>query len=231
LVERGLVESRAAARRAIETGRVTVDGVIHPTPRTRVGEQDSVVVTGGYVGRGGEKLAAALTKWPYPVRGRRVLDAGASTGGFTQVLLDNGAAQVVALDVGRDQLHPSLRHHPKVAVHEGVNLRYVDPEDLGGPFDTLVVDLSFISLCTVADALARLASPGAQLLALAKPQFELERGALTKAGTVRLETDRLVAIEKVAACLEQAGFAVLDRMDCPTVGRHGNREVFLWCRR
>lgn len=231
LVARGLAESRGAARRAIETGRVKVEGVSRPTPSTKVDQQASVVVTGGYVGRGGEKLAGALARWPFPVINRRVLDAGASTGGFTQVLLENGASSVVTVDVGRGQLHPSLRHHPQVVVHEGVNLRYLGPAELGGTFDTVVVDLSFISLCTVAEALIRLTSPGADLLVLVKPQFELGREALTKAGVVRSESHRQMAIDKVTNCLEKSGLEIRDRMDCPTVGRHGNREVFLWCRR
>jgi 23S rRNA (cytidine1920-2'-O)/16S rRNA (cytidine1409-2'-O)-methyltransferase len=177
------------------------------------------------VSRGGEKLAAALDRFGIDPAGRRAVDAGASTGGFTDCLLQRGAAAVVAVDVGYGQLHGRLRHDPRVAVHERTNVRHVEPADLGGPFDIVVGDLSFISLRTVAGALIGLARPGADLVVLIKPQFEAGREEASRGrGVIRDPSVWMRVLNEVHAAFESRGASIIDAMVSPLTGADGNVE-------
>lgn len=233
LVRRGLAPTRSEARRLVGDGSIVVRGVPTPKPATLVGRDTPITLSDpgpGYVGRGALKLKGALDAFGVEVAGRRALDAGASTGGFTQLLLERGADRVVALDVGHGQLDYGLRHDERVDVMERTNLRHVTPEQTGGPFSLIVADLSFISLCTVSDALADLAEPGADLILLIKPQFEAGRGSVGRGGIVRDADVRRMAIEKVLSCLDTAGLGAVGLTPSPIPGAGGNREVFVWCR-
>lgn len=210
-----------------------VRGVPTPKAATLVGRDTPIDLPDpgpGYVGRGAVKLEGALDEFGIDVAGKRVLDAGASTGGFTDLLLRRGASQVVALDVGHGQLDLRLREDARVVVMERTNLRHVASADTGGRFPLVVGDLSFISLCTVAPALADLAEPGADLVLLIKPQFEAERRDVGRGGIVRDEGVRRRAIEKVMACLAEHGLGAVSLVPSPVAGAGGNREVFVWCR-
>lgn len=211
---------------------VEVRGVPTPKTATLVAADTPIEMTRTahrYVSRGAGKLAGALDEFGVDPRDRRVLDAGASTGGFTEVLLERGACEVVALDVGHGQLDHTLRSHPRVTVMERTNLRHVTPEDTGGRFPMIVADLSFISLCTVAGALAGLAETGADLVLLIKPQFEAGKGQVGRGGIVRDGQVRRQAVEKVVACLAEAGLGAVSLFASPLPGAGGNREVFVWC--
>lgn len=217
----------------VADGMVEVLGVPTPKPATLVAPDTPITLVDPgprRVGRGGVKLEGALQAFPVEVSGKRALDAGASTGGFTEVLLERGAAEVVALDVGRGQLDHRLRQDARVKVMERTNLRHVSVEEAGGPFPLIVGDLSFISLCTVAPRLADLASPGADLILLIKPQFEAGRSEVGRGGIVRDPDVRRRAVEKVLACLDRSGLGPLALTASPIEGAGGNREVFVWCR-
>jgi 23S rRNA (cytidine1920-2'-O)/16S rRNA (cytidine1409-2'-O)-methyltransferase len=234
LVRRRLVSSRAEARSAILDGRVTVRGATTPKPATLVeGTTPIEILVGpaGYVSRGGEKLAGALEDFGMKVAGRSALDAGASTGGFTDCLLQNGAASVVAVDVGYGQLDWSLRTDPRVSVHDRLNIRNAEVDDLGGPFDIVVADLSFISLCTVANQFAQLAAEGGDVVLLVKPQFEVGKGQVGKGGIVRDPGKHRMALERVIDCLDVAGLGVRAITASPITGTKGNREFFVWARK
>ncbi len=210
-----------------------MSGVPQPKPATLVSADTPIVVSGGgstYVGRGGEKLAGALDTFQVEVAGRRALDAGASTGGFTDCLLQRGASRVVAVDVGYGQLDWRLRQDPRVEVRERTNLRHVDPAELGAPFEVVVADLSFISLCTVADILARLSGPETDLVLLVKPQFEVGRGQVGKGGVVRDPDLRRRAVAKVVACLAEAGLGAVGVVRSTPIGASGNVEYFVRAR-
>ena len=183
-----------------------------------------------YVSRGGLKLEGALDAFDIDPRARRCLDAGASTGGFTDCLLQRGAASVVAIDVGYGQLAWSLQQDDRVEVHDRTNLRYVDPELIGAPFDLIVADLSFISLCTVADILSRLADSEADLVLLVKPQFELGKGEVGKGGIVREADDHARAIRRAIDCLFEKGLGTRDLIASPVRGAKGNREFLIHLR-
>jgi 23S rRNA (cytidine1920-2'-O)/16S rRNA (cytidine1409-2'-O)-methyltransferase len=230
LVRRGLVGSRSRAAEEIRAGHVLVGGAPAQTPARQVAPSESIALTGPaprYVSRGGEKLAAGLERFGIDVTGRRVLDAGASTGGFTDCVLQAGALEVVAVDVGHGQLAWSLRNDPRVRVLERRNLRYVRAEDLGGAVDLAVVDLSFISLRRVASALVECTRPGGEIVALVKPQFEAGRAEVGKGGIVRdPEVHRRVLVE-VTSDLAAAGLTPVDVMPSPLRGADGNVE-FLW---
>lgn len=234
LVERGLARSRGQAQDLIRAAAVDVDGAPASKPAQPVTPGQSVRVTAphsGAVGRGYPKLAHALRTWPQvaqAVTGARCLDAGASTGGFTQVLLAAGAASVVALDVGRGQLAPSLRDDPRVVDRSGINLRDVGPDDLGGTFDMIVADLSFISLTLVLPVLRQLAHPHAHAVVLVKPQFEVGRGTVGRSGVVRDAAQRAEAVTRVAESAMTAGWAVRDVQPSPLPGSTGNTEYLLW---
>lgn len=181
-----------------------------------------------YVSRGGQKLAAALTRFGVDLRGRRVLDAGSSTGGFTDCALQAGAAEVIALDVGRGQLHQRLRTDPRVRVHERTNLRHLGAGDLGRPADAVVADLSFISLRTVIPNLSELAAPDADFVLLVKPQFEASRPEVDAgAGVIVDPTIWRRVLGEVAAALDAAGAAIMGAMISPLRGAEGNTEFLL----
>jgi 23S rRNA (cytidine1920-2'-O)/16S rRNA (cytidine1409-2'-O)-methyltransferase len=234
MVRRHLAESRTAARDAITAGRVEVEGVVEPKAATMVAASTVVRFAGPsrqYVSRGGHKLAAALEVFALDVVGRRALDVGASTGGFTDCLLQAGAASVVAVDVGYGQLHWRLRNDPRVVVVERTNFRDADPAGLGAPFDVVVADLSFIGLAKVAGQLAACGGPGTDLVLLVKPQFEVGKGLVGKGGIVRDPELHRSSLESVAAALAAAGLAVRGGVASPITGAKGNREFLLWARR
>lgn len=212
---------------------MAVGGSPAAKPSTSVDATTPITLAGParrYASRGGDKLAGAMEAFAVEAGGRRALDAGAGTGGFTHYLLEQGATEVVALDVGHGQLDERLRRHAAVRVVEGVNIRHAGPAELGR-FELIVADLSFISLCTVAGALAALALPGADLILLVKPQFEVGRAGVGKGGIVRSPGLRQAAVERVVACLVATGIGVRAAVPSPLPGGDGNREVFLWARR
>ncbi len=228
LVERGLADSRARARALIEEGAVRVDGARAERPAQQVGPDAvlSVRPARRWVGRGAVKLLHALDAFALDPAGAQALDLGASTGGFTEALLARGARGVIALDVGRDQLHPSLRADPRVTVIEGVNARDLAPGALP-PFDWVTADLSFISLRKALPAALGLAPPDATLVALVKPQFEAGRGAVGKGGVVRDAGAQAQALTSVRDFLVAAGWRVLGETDSPIRGADGNREFLI----
>jgi 23S rRNA (cytidine1920-2'-O)/16S rRNA (cytidine1409-2'-O)-methyltransferase len=233
LVKRGLLASRSRARLAIKEGHVVVDGDTVLRPSQQVGPTADIridPVAGRYVGRGARKLSAALGDFPIEVEGRRAVDVGASTGGFTEVLLENGASSVVAIDVGRGQLHDRLRADARVVSIEGLNIRGADIVAIGAPFDVIVADLSFISLQTVATELAALGATGSDWVVLVKPQFEVGAADLGKGGVVRSGGARLRALERVVSGLMAAGLYPHGVTRSPVAGGSGNIEVLLWLR-
>lgn len=231
LVRRGLAASRTEAANQIALGRVLVNGALADKPARQVDPGDAVVVQGPgpkYVSRGGLKLEAALDAFGIDVSGRRVLDAGASTGGFTDCLLQRGAARVVALDVGHGQLHERIRADERVEVYERFNVRSLRPEDIGGPVDLVVADLSFISLRLVLPALVGAAVPGADLVMLVKPQFEATRQEASRGkGIITDPQIHERVIDEVALAAEEAGASVLATVDSPITGGDGNREFLM----
>jgi 23S rRNA (cytidine1920-2'-O)/16S rRNA (cytidine1409-2'-O)-methyltransferase len=232
LVRRGLVVSRSGAAEAIRSGRVLVGGAPAATPARQVAASEAITVTGPrprFVSRGGEKLDAALQRFGVDVSDRRALDAGASTGGFTDCLLQAGAAHVYAVDVGRGQLAWTIRRDPRVTVLERVNVRGLEPEMIGGPVEVVTADLSFISLLTVAAALVRCATPAADLVLLVKPQFEAGRARVGKGGVVRDPYDRLEALVAAGAAAQQTGMSVQGYCSSGLPGPAGNLESFMWC--
>ncbi len=239
LVRRGLVRSRRHARVAVEEGRVTVDGRQVQKASTPIDQTSDLTVRPdaedpAYASRGGCKLAGALDVLdPLVVSGRRCLDAGASAGGFTDVLLRRGARTVVALDVGHGQLVADLRQDPRVVVRERTSVRGLEPEQIGGLVDLLVADLSFISLTTVLPSLVRLVDegpPSGDLLLLVKPQFEVGRARLGRGGVVRDPALRALAVTGVARAAESLGLAVAAVTVSPLTGPAGNVEYFVWVR-
>jgi 23S rRNA (cytidine1920-2'-O)/16S rRNA (cytidine1409-2'-O)-methyltransferase len=235
LVARGLVPSRARAQALVLAGEVTVAGARVDKAGTLVPEDAAIEVRAPdhpYVSRGGVKLAGALDAFSLDVRGLRCLDLGASTGGFTDCLLQRGAARVVAVDVGYGQLAHSLRVDPRVVVMERTNARTLDPGAIGGAADLTVVDASFIGLGKLAAAIARCTREGGGLVALVKPQFEVGREQAARAkGVVRDESVRAGAIDAAIEELVAAGFVLLGRSDSVLPGPKGNREAFVHARR
>jgi 23S rRNA (cytidine1920-2'-O)/16S rRNA (cytidine1409-2'-O)-methyltransferase len=234
LVRRGLARSREEARAAIEAGRVLVAGTVAAKPARLVGPGEPVEVVGPgprFVSRGGEKLAAALDAFGVSVAGRRCLDAGAATGGFTDCLLQRGAACVVAVDVGHGQLHPRLRSDPRVVVRERTNVRRLRPDDIGGRADLAVADLSFISLATVAPALVGLVVPGGDIVALVKPQFEAGRAEASRgAGVIRDPAVWRRVLARVRGAFASLDAAMIGVMVSPLLGPAGNVEFFVHVR-
>lgn len=231
LVRRKLVTSRAAARRAIEDGLVRVSTVAEPKPSTLVDPAEPVSFVEPpepFVGRGGRKLDGALDRFGIDVAAKVAIDVGASTGGFTDCLLQRGAAGVVALDVGYGQLHSRLRDDDRVTVIERTNIRTADAGELGAPFDVVVADLSFISLRLVAPQLASLGGADAVWVLLVKPQFEAERRDVGRGGIVRDPAVHRKAIESAVSGLAEAGVGVVEVMVSPITGTTGNREFLLW---
>ncbi|MGN6244116.1 MAG: TlyA family RNA methyltransferase [Motilibacteraceae bacterium] len=236
LVRRGLARSREQAVQLVAAGRVTVAGQVATKPATQVDLGAAVVVREdetdpGYASRGGHKLAGALAAFTprgLAVAGRRCLDAGASTGGFTDVLLRAGAARVVAVDVGYGLLAWSLRTDDRVDVHERVNVRDLEPDTIGGPVDLVVGDLSFISLALVLPALTACTVPDGDLVLMVKPQFEVGRERLGSGGVVRDPELRAEAVREVAASAGGLGLGVRGVVASPLPGPSGNVEYFLW---
>ena len=229
LVERGLFESRARARAAIEAGRVSAGGAVVARPSDLVAQDADITATPAHpwVGRGGLKLDHALTLWPVVVAGRTVLDVGASTGGFTQVCLSRGAARVYAVDVGSGQLHPTLAGDPRVVELSGTDARALDASLIPAPPDLIVTDVSFIALAKALPAALALAGAGAELIALVKPQFEVGRERVGKGGLVKDPAAQALALANVVAWLEGTGWRVLATADSPVTGGDGNREYLL----
>jgi 23S rRNA (cytidine1920-2'-O)/16S rRNA (cytidine1409-2'-O)-methyltransferase len=231
LVRRGLVSSRGEAHDAVAAKRVLVNGAVAEKPARLVAAGDALVLAGPparFVGRGGEKLDAALDHFAVDVRGLRILDVGASTGGFTDALLSRGAAEVVALDVGHGQLHPRLRTDPRVRVLERTNIRASTTATIGGLVDAVVADVSFISLTVVIPLLVGLCQPGAPMVLLVKPQFEAGRTEVARGRGVVTDPavhDRVRG--EIDAALEAAGCTVLAWMESPIRGAEGNREFLV----
>lgn len=233
MARRGLAESREMARRLVMEGRVRVDSQPALKPDLKVGPGTEIAVLPGgpeFASRGGLKLAAALERFGVRVEGRRALDVGASTGGFTDVLLRNGAAMVVALDVGYGQLAERLRHDRRVVVMDRTNIRYVTPDDLPYRPDLVVIDTSFISLRLVLPAVMRLVADEAEIVALVKPQFEVGKGKVGKGGVVRDEAARRQALDEIAAFVGELGLEVVDTMESPITGPAGNVEFLMLMR-
>jgi len=236
LVERGLAESRARAQALILAGAVVAGEQRVDKPGQLVDPALPLRVKEGagpqkYVSRGALKLEAALAAFPVDPQGLSCADLGASTGGFTDLLLQRGAARVVAVDVGYGQLHPRLRSDPRVVVRERENARYLTAEALGGQVHLVVGDLSFISLRLVLPAVKSILREGGWALLLVKPQFEVGKGEVGKGGVVRDEGKRRAALEEVAAAARALGFQVEGHVESPVEGPAGNREWLLALRR
>ena len=236
LVRRGHARSRGHAAEIIEGGLVKVAGIVATKPATQVGQDQPIVVRTPsdeppYVSRGAHKLIGALDAFSLDVAGRRALDAGASTGGFTDVLLRRGAAHVTAVDVGYGQLAWSLRSDDRVRVMERVNVRELTPEMIGDPRPDLVVgDLSFISLKLVLGPLQNAVSPEADFTVMVKPQFEVGKDRVGAGGVVREPELRTEAVADVAAHALTLGLGTVDVAASPLPGPSGNVEYFLWLR-
>ncbi len=233
MVLRGLVPTRSRAQDLIRRGLVSVQGAIETGPARAVSPEDAVALVGadaraGHVSRGAEKLAAALDAFAFEVSGRVALDVGASTGGFTQMLLDRNAAKVYAVDVGHAQLHPSLAQDPRVVSREGCDARSLTTADVPEPVDIIVVDVSFISLTKVLPAVLALTAPEAWLIALVKPQFEVGRARIGKGGVVRDAEARQSALADIEAFLgNQPGWCVAGTIQSPITGGSGNIEYLI----
>ena len=238
LVRRGLARSRDHAAELVAGGRVRVSGSPASKPATQVTTDVAIVVAADpdrpdYVSRGGHKLAGALAAFGplgLSVAGRRCLDAGASTGGFTDVLLRAGAREVVAVDVGYGQLAWSLRSDERVRVHDRTNIRDIDPELVGGPVDVVVGDLSFISLGLVLEPLIGVTREDGDLALMVKPQFEVGKDRVGKGGVVRDPALREEAVASVAGRAARLGWGARAVARSPLPGPSGNVEFFLWLR-
>ncbi|MDP1619076.1 TlyA family RNA methyltransferase [Phenylobacterium sp.] len=230
LVERGLFDSRAKARAAIEAGRVMVGGEPVRRPADLLDEDIEIAAEPAHpwVGRAALKLVHALDTWPIRVEGRLVLDIGASTGGFTEVCLSRGAGRVCAVDVGRGQLHPKIAGDPRVLSLEATDARDLDEDRIGFAPELLVCDVSFISLTKALPKALTLAVPGADLVALVKPQFEVGPGAVGKGGVVKDEAARARALAEAEAFLAAAGWTVNGSAPSPITGGDGNIEFLVW---
>jgi 23S rRNA (cytidine1920-2'-O)/16S rRNA (cytidine1409-2'-O)-methyltransferase len=222
------VSSRTEAQEAIAAGLVTVDGAPALKAATQVHAGQAVVVAAPprtYVSRGGEKLAHGLDRFHVDPGGRRCLDAGVSTGGFTDCLLQRGAASVLAYDVGYGQVHDRIRRDPRVSVHERTNVRDLDPDDVRPPLpDLLVADLSFVSLANLLPGLRALVSPDGEAVVLVKPQFEADRGDVGKGGVVRDPRVWHRCLHRVAAAAAAVGWPAFDATASPLLGPAGNVE-------
>lgn len=233
LVERGFFESRAKARAAIEAGGVTANG--RPVGRASdlIDDAAEIVAEAAHpwVGRGALKLAHALALWPVEVAGRMALDVGASTGGFTEVCLQRGAARVYAVDVGRDQLHPKIVADPRIIDLSGTDARDLDDNLIREAPQLVVSDVSFISLEKALPAALSLAAPDADLVALVKPQFEVGREHVGKGGVVKDEAARQRALANAIAFLEASGWSVQAHAESPITGGDGNVEYLVWAKK
>ncbi len=235
VVDRGLADSRTKAQALVLAGRVLANGTRVDKAGALVAEAAEISLKGEvlpYVSRGGVKLAGAIDGLGVVVTGLRCLDVGASTGGFTDCLLQRGVKSVAAVDVGYGQLAAKLRSDARVLVKERTNARTLEPEDIGGAVDLTVVDASFIGLGKLLPAIARCTKKGGQLLALVKPQFEVGREEASKSkGVVRDAKVRAAAIERVAEEVRDSGFRILGERDSTLAGPSGNVEAFIWAER
>jgi 23S rRNA (cytidine1920-2'-O)/16S rRNA (cytidine1409-2'-O)-methyltransferase len=235
MVRRGLARSRDHAADLIESRSVLVTGIPASKPATQVDAETSIVIAGkreDFVSRGGHKLAGALDHFSQvQVAGVRALDAGASTGGFTDVLLKRGVKEVVAVDVGYGQLAWEIRNDPRVIIHDRTNVRHINSEIIGENVDLIVADLSFISLTLVLPALVSVAKPAADFVVMVKPQFEVGRKKLGAGGVVREPALRKAAVLEVADCAWDMGLGCEGIVASQLPGPSGNVEYFLWLKR
>jgi 23S rRNA (cytidine1920-2'-O)/16S rRNA (cytidine1409-2'-O)-methyltransferase len=232
MVRRSLVRSRGEAQDLILNGRVKVAGTACTKPASIVASLDPIEILDGprFVSRAGAKLDAALGRFGLSVSGRRALDVGAGAGGFTDCLLQRGVESVVAVDVGHEQFPEQLRADRRVTVWEGLDVRQATEAQLSKPFDLVVADVSFISLCAVAGALERWLGPRGDLVMLVKPQFEVGKESVGR-GVVTLRSARAAAVDKVITCYSASGLDTVDLMPSPVRGEHGNQEYLLWMRK
>lgn len=228
LVERGLFANGGEVLRAVIAREVRVDDVYVASAALKVAPDADVFVKGrkNYVSRGGFKLAGALQAFAVDPKGLHCLDIGASTGGFTDCLLQAGAASVACVDVNYSQLAWKLRQDPRVTVFERTNIKDADPASLGAPFDLVVIDVSFIGLASLAPVIAQMCGPGSRFVGLVKPQFE-SRHHETDSGIVRDEAVRLRTVEEVKAALVDVGFAIEGVVESPITGTRGNVEYLV----
>ncbi len=230
LTERGLAPSRERARALIMAGAVRVEDRPAGKPGLMVAEAQRIEVVGGelsYVSRGGLKLEAALDGYALDVDGWVCLDVGASTGGFTDCLLQRGATRVCAVDVGYGQLAWKLRQDPRVVVLERTNIRRMDPTRLPEPVDLVTIDVAFISLKLVVPAVLPFCKPGGRILPLVKPQFEVGRGEVGKGGVVRDPAQHARVLAELTRCFSDLGLSCADAIPSPILGPKGNREFFM----
>ncbi len=234
LVGRGLAESRHKARAVILAGAVLVDGARVDKAGTLVNRNAEIALTTSscpYVGRGGMKLAGALAELGVDVRGLVMLDVGASTGGFTDCLLQAGARSVYALDVGYGQLDWRLRTDERVVVMERTNIRHTQPTDFPQQIDGVVIDVSFISLALVLPVVHRIVREGGFVIALIKPQFEVGKGEVGKGGVVKDAEKHRAVVARVSATAGDIGFSVAGSVPSPLLGPKGNREFFIYLKK
>lgn len=218
----------------IEAGRVKVDGQVMTRPGHAIDTEADIEILSyeQYVSRGGEKLEAALEEFRLDPTGKVCIDVGASTGGFTDCLLQHGARKVYAIDVGHEQMHPSLRRDDRVVVREGLNARYLDSQDVDEPVDLAVIDVSFISLRLILPPLAEVLAFEADVVALVKPQFEVGVEKLPSDGVVRSDADRTAVLDDLRAFIESnTPWSVLARLRSPLEGAKGNVEFFVHAKR
>ena len=229
LVEKGLSPTPSQAQALIRAGKVLVEGEQISKPGTQISAQSRIEIKPSprYVSRGGIKLESALRELKVEVKDKTCLDVGASTGGFTDCLLQFGAKKVYALDVGKGLLHWKLRNHPKVVVIEGFNARYLSPEIIPEKIQLATIDVSFISLTKILPSLKTVLKEQAQVLTLVKPQFELER-KMVKKGVVRDPEKQLRAVKKIEDFARDIGFKILGKCKSGLLGPKGNQEYFLW---
>ncbi len=234
-MRRELARSRSEAQRLITESRILVAGIPTPKPASLVSPDTPIELQSDekrWVSRGAHKMLAALDAFPVDPEGKDVLDVGASTGGFTEVMLERGARSVTALDVGRAQLHESLRSDRRVIPLDRTNFRLVETGTLeNAPFPIVVADLSFISLCAGAATLAVAAAEGGDLIVLVKPQFEAGKGEIGSGGVVRRQETRESAVKQVSDCLGRVGLGSRGIIRSPIEGRDGNVEYLLWLRK
>jgi 23S rRNA (cytidine1920-2'-O)/16S rRNA (cytidine1409-2'-O)-methyltransferase len=233
LVDSGYFDSRQRAQRAILAGEILVAERVFDKPGSLVLPDAAIRVTAAerYVGRGGYKMEAALDSFGIDPSGRRCLDVGASTGGFTDCLLQRGASEVVTVDVGHNQLAWKIRSDSRVKVFEGINARFLSAEQLGANFSLAVADVSFISLTLVLGPIFKCLQQTGEIVALIKPQFELDAKRVDKGGVVRDATNRAAAVEKIQNFVTgQLGRQWLGVIESPILGAKGNQEFLAWLR-
>lgn len=232
LVEYGFVKSRTTARKYIEEGHAVIDGIPVKKPSQEIDEQREhsvqILQPERYVSRGGRKLEGAIRAFDLDVRGKRAADIGASTGGFTDCLLQFGASHVYAIDSGRDQLDPDLMLDERVTCMEGVNARNLTPDDVDGYVDLVVMDVSFISQTLILPAVAEILQENGIYVGLIKPQFEAGRAALGKGGIVKSAKDRRAAVERVLDAAQQQGLCLCGLIESPIEGGDGNIEYLAY---